>query len=140
MSGTPAAFSAASARPMSATRTQMWCRPGPRWSRKRSSPALPRGAMSSMFELPTGRRAAWVAGASGCGDDPPRLELTVTALQPAGSLDVLVRDQDAGRRILNMPGQTVPPGRLGPGGTGVQLVVWFSRPGRYLVHVVARQP
>src|SRR5262249_9155694 len=51
-------------------------------------------------------------------------------------LDVLVRDQDVGTKVLNMTGQAVPSKDLTKG--GAKVVVWFSRPGKYLVHVVGR--
>ena len=64
------------------------------------------------------------------------LELTITADRQPQTLDVLVRDQDAGAKILSMTGQQVPTKDLTKG--GAKVVVYFSRPGQYLVHVVGR--
>jgi hypothetical protein len=79
------------------------------------------------------------AALSGCDGDQPYLELMVTADEQPQTLDVVVRDQGAGQRILDLSGQIVPARDITKPGAGVQVVVWFSRGGRYLVHVVGRR-
>ena len=58
--GTPRASSRAIACSIPSTSTAMWCSPGPRFSRKRSSPSLPFGEMSSTLVSPIGKSAASV--------------------------------------------------------------------------------
>src|SRR5262249_43749453 len=71
-----------------------------------------------------------------CSSESPVLELTITADRQPQTLDVLVRDQDAGTKILSMTGQQVPAKDLTK--VGAKVVIYFSRPGRYLVHVAGR--
>ena len=74
--GTPMLLRNASACSIPSTSTAMWWMPGPRFSRKRASPSLPRGAISSRLLSPNGSSAAsvfWEATTSRSLTSSPRI-------------------------------------------------------------------